>query len=88
MNPIFVPVGPRSGADANMSNLTQLHRNRKTSDVADAQRAVDDYPGANPNVMANLVQALTDAQAKTQDQHLADPGDGAHAAWCPQLSTS
>jgi len=64
------------------SNVTQLCRKGKTSDVADAKKAVDDYNDADPNMAAQLAQALTDAEANTQDQHLlvTDAGDRAHMA--------
>jgi len=58
-------------------NLTQLHRNGKTSVLADAQRAVDACQGTDVNVTANLAQTLTDAQAKNMDACLTDAGDGA-----------
>jgi len=60
------------------SNVTQLYRNGKTSDIADAQRAVDVYQGAGAGANANLAQALTNAQAKNMDAYLTVPGDGAH----------
>ena len=57
------------------SNITQLYRNRKTSDVAAAQKLVDDDPGADAGVTANLAVGLVTAQAKTQGECLIDAGD-------------
>ena len=58
------------------SNVNQLYRNGKASDVAAAQLAVDNYVGGDPNVVANLAQALTDAGNKTKEAYLSDAGDG------------
>ena len=62
------------------SNVSQLCHNGKTSYVADAQKAVDDYNDADPNVAAQLAQALTDAEAKTQNECLTNADDGARMA--------
>jgi len=59
------------------SILTQLYHNGKTSDIANAQRAVNAYQGADAGVIANLAQALMDVQAKNMDAYLTDPGNGA-----------
>jgi len=58
------------------SNVNQLYRNGKAADTAAAQLAVDNYQGADPNVVANLAQALTDATNKTKEAYLSDAGDG------------
>jgi len=58
------------------SNVNQLYRNGKAADTAAAQLAVNNYQGANPNVVANLAQALMDATNKTKDAYLTNAGDG------------
>jgi len=59
------------------SNVAQLYRNGKTSDVADAQRAVDNYAGGDAAVIAANAQALADATNKTLEAYLTDAVDGA-----------
>jgi len=59
------------------SNVTQLYRNGKAADIADAQRAVDAYQGADAGVIANLAQTLMDAQNKNMGACLTDVDDGA-----------
>jgi len=49
------------------SNVNQLYRNGKAADTTAAQTAVDNYQGGNPNVVANLAQALSDATNKTKE---------------------
>jgi len=58
------------------SNVNQLYRNGKAADIAAAQLAVDNYQGGDPNVVANLAQALTDATNKSKEAYLGDAGDG------------
>jgi len=49
------------------SNVNLLYRNGKAADTTAAQTAVDNYQGGNPNVVANLAQALSDATNKTKE---------------------
>jgi len=58
------------------SNVNQLYHNGKAADIATAQLAVDNYQGGDPNVVANLAQALTDATNKSKEAYLGDAGDG------------
>jgi len=59
------------------SNVAQLYRNGKTSDVADAQQVVDNYAGGDAAVIAANAQALADATNKTLEAYLTDAVNGA-----------
>jgi len=58
------------------SNVAQLYRNGKQTDVAAAQATIDDYAGGDAGVIAANAAALTAATNRTLEAYLSDAGDG------------